>query len=159
MKGRRSKGLPGYTLIEAFIVVALIAAIMAVALPALFRAYQANKVQMAARTMSTNLRFIRMAAVKQKINYTVTVRDETDGSNPNSYIVQYDRFRDGSTYDYEKLDTDIPSGVIIDSSSLDSISFDPRGGATAGTILFIGQDSTKYQVTITLAGSVTIDKV
>ena len=155
----RVRGLQGYTLIESIVVVGLIAAILAVAIPALYRTYQANRVQSAARTMAANLRFARMAAVKRKITFQVTVLDETEVSDPNTYSVQYDPSRSNSFVDYRKLETDIPNGVIIDSSSLNSLKFNSRGGAQpSGTILLIGTDSTKYNVIINIAGSVTIQK-
>ena len=150
----------GYTLIETLVVVGLIAAILAVAIPALYRTYQANRVQAAARTMASNLRFARMAAVKRKVTFQVTVLDETDVSNPNTYSVQFDPTRSESFQNYNKLETNIPQGVIIDSSSLNSVQFNSRGGALpSGSILLIGRDATKYNIRISPAGSVTIEKI
>ena len=150
----------GVTLLEAIIVVGLIAVIVAIAIPLFVQILQSYTAQTAASTMSTNIRFARNAAVKKKEYYRVVVNDAGE-STPNTYKIQTSL--DNITYtDYTKIDPDLPGGVEIKSGSVDTITFNFRGGATLNpsgqSITLEAPNDTTYLVQVSLTGAVTVTK-
>jgi len=144
----------GVSLLEILIVLGIMAALLLVTIPAFYRLLQAYRLQTTASTISTNLRFARSAALKQKITYRLTFRDSSD-INPNTYVVEYDPF--GSFQTFNNLDTKIPDRIDIDPASLDQVSFDSRGAAsTSGFILLTGTDGSAYKITVSSTGAVNV---
>lgn len=145
----------GFSILEALVIVALIAAILLIVVPNFFRMMQRWRIQSTAATISTNLNFARAAAIKQKKQYRVQIKDV--GESPaNTYRIQRDVSGDSGTYEnYTKLDLDIPDGVDIKSGSLDEVVFDMRGAASPnGTITLESNDGSEWTITISPNGHV-----
>jgi prepilin-type N-terminal cleavage/methylation domain-containing protein len=146
----------GFTLLETLIVLGMFVTLLLIMLPAFYRLLQAYRLQTTASTVSTNLRFARSAALKQKIPYRLTFRDRLD-INPNTYTVEYNPF--GSFQTFNNLDTKIPDQITIDPTSLDEVTFDSRGAAsTSGLILLTGTDGSSYKITISTTGAVDVTR-
>jgi len=152
----------GYSLIEALVVLGIMAMILLIVMPFFYRMLQAYRTQTAATLMATNLRFARNAAVKQKVKYRFTFQDE-GAVSPNTYYVERDTSGSGSYSTYEEMDTDFPDGIKIDSTSTDTITFDSRGGAilspTSTVILIEGPNDLNFQINISLTGAISVEKV
>jgi type II secretory pathway pseudopilin PulG len=146
----------GVSLLETLIVLGMFVTLLLIMIPSFYRLLQNYRVQTTANTISTNLRFARSAALKQKITYRITFRDSSD-INPNTYIVEYNPF--GSFQIFSNLDTKIPDRVNIDPTSLDEVSFDSRGAAsTSGFILITGPNATSYKIKVSPTGAVDMIK-
>jgi Tfp pilus assembly protein FimT len=150
----------GYSILEALVVIALMGVLLAIVLPALYRFFQVYRVQTAAQRLAINIRFARNAAVKQKVNYRITVRDETHGSAPNTYIFENDPEGDGTFASYDNLDVSIPSGVLIKSGSVSQLEFDSRGRSSAsGVIRLEGKSDTEYEISVSINGAVSSQRM
>ena len=161
-KSKISPWRAGFSLVEGLVVIGIIALIVAIALPDISRILQRHRVQTAAQQLAINIRFARNAAVKQKINYRITIRNETHSTSPNTYFFEYAPARDNPpTYQtYTKLDVSIPDGVLIKSGSISQSAFDSRGRSSqAGAIRLEGEDGTQYEILITLNGGVTTTRI
>ena len=151
-------GLRGFSLLEGLIVLGLIAIIVAVVLPNFMRILQGYRLQTSAQQIAINLRFARNAAVKQKVNYRVTFRNQTHGTSPNTYFFEHSP--SGTYVPYRKIDVSLPKGVLIKSGSVSQLEFDSRGRSTpSGVIRLEGKDGTQYEVSVSLNGGVSTEKV
>lgn len=148
-------------MLEALLVVGLIAILAAVSLPRLTRMAIDLKIETSAKQLATNLRFARMSAVKQKVDYQVSIHDElaTSPAIPNTYEVKYKP--SGSFITFPRADTKIDSGLkILSTSTLSSVTFDPRGSAdAAGSISLRGENNVEYRIDVKTTGSVNVVKV
>ena len=151
----------GFSLLEAIIIVGLIAIIAAASLPRLTRMLIDMRIETSAQQLATNLRFARMSAVKQKVQYQITIHDEsaTPPATPNTYEVTY--APGGSFIIFPRADAKLDSGLrILSSSTLSSVIFDPRGSASAaGSISLRGENSAEYRIDLRTTGSVNVVKV
>ena len=151
----------GLSLMETLVVIALLAAILVIVMPAISNMYYAYQASTAARQMQANIRFARNAAIKQKIDYRIIINDSGD-PDPNTYLIQYDPDRDGTFQNFprEFFDYTIPGTVEIDPGSVNSIDFDPRGSAQpSGSVVLEGRRGDKYRLQIFLSGSVMMEKI
>ncbi|MCI0417294.1 GspH/FimT family pseudopilin [bacterium] len=145
---------------EALVVIGLIALIVAIFMPSFFRILHAYTVQTTAQQVAIQLRFARNAAVKQKANYKITVRDETAGTNPNTYFFERDPERDGSYETFKGMDVSIPNSILIKSGSISQIEFDSRGRAsTSGVIRLEGKYQVRFEISVSLNGSVSTKRI
>ncbi|MCS7311918.1 MAG: prepilin-type N-terminal cleavage/methylation domain-containing protein [Acidobacteria bacterium] len=123
-------GRRGFTTLELLVVLALMSLFLLAAMPALVRFYQTYQLRTAASQMQIHMRLARYLAVKQKTPYRVLIFPETDGTSPNSYVVER---LDGGGW------TPLPAyrfsfageGVRILEGSVVEVRFDTFGGATA----------------------------
>ena len=148
-------------MLEALAVLAILAALLLIIMPALANMYYSYQANTAARQMQANIRFARNAAIKQKIDYRILINDSTD-PDPNSYQIQYDPQGDGTFENFprEFFDYTIPGTVKIDPSSVDQVDFDQRGSAQpTGTVLLNGFRGQQYRLTIYLSGSVVMERL
>jgi type II secretory pathway pseudopilin PulG len=149
----------GFTLLEAIIVVGLIAIIVAVTLPQLTKVLINQRIETSAHRISTSLRFARMSEVKRKIPYQVVINSES-ASNPNTYALQY---KPGASWEiYPDAETHVEGSLTILDSSLDSVIFDARGAATmaGGTNIGLkGTNGAEYRIDVKTTGSVNIVKI
>ncbi len=83
----------GFTTLEVLVVLALMGLFLLAAMPSLVRFYHNYQLRTAASQLQIHIRLARYLAVKQKTPYRVRVFPETDGTSPNSYVVER---RDGS---------------------------------------------------------------
>ena len=151
----------GFSLFEAILVIGLVAILAAVSLPRLTRLAIDLKVETSAKQLATNLRFARMSAVKQKVEYQVVIHNElaTSPAIPKTYDVQYKSA--GSFVTFPRADTKIDNGLkILSTSTLSSVIFDPRGSANAaGNIRLRGENNAEYRIDVKTTGSVNVVKV
>ncbi len=142
----------GYTIMEALIVVGLVALLVAVFVPTLYRMYQNYRAQTAVERITMNLRFARLAAIKKRFNYRVVVDESAD-----TYEIQMNPLKDGTTWvTYNQADTSMPdSGLDILSGGVTQITFNPRGAAnTSGTIRVKSTDFI-HRINVFTTGAVT----
>ena len=147
----------GYSLLEAILVVVLIAAIAVVSLPTLFRTLQSYQIQMAAQQIATNVRFARALAIKQKVTFRVIFNASTD---------QYEIWWEEGNHNligtqYKHVDTSLPKNIDISSVALfggaTQIDFSATGTpSTNGIITLKGKDLSEWQITVTQVGGVTL---
>ncbi len=144
----------GTSLLEILVVLGLMTALLVVTIPAFFKLLQAYRLQTAAHIISTNLRFARSAALKQKVLYRLTFRDSSE-VNPNTYTIEY--APSGAWQLVNNMDTDIPDRVEIDTTSIDQVQFDSRGVANvSGFVLLTSADGRSFKITISSTGAVNV---
>ena len=162
----------GFSLMEALVVVALIGAMLAIAIPLLARMLNNYRVQTAASQFAVQLRFARNAAVKQKLKYRVII-NEAIVSDPKSSTYRVEKETDYNTGVYEMVPgisgstvvidgveyISLPTGVSINVASDDGpIVFNYRGGNEGSTTYDILLDTItkiRYTITVTPAGGVS----
>lgn len=147
----------GVSLIETLVILAVLAILVAVSIPAFLRLLQSYRVKTGANEIATNLRFARQSTIKQKVAYRMVLRDETDGTKPNTYAIEYNKPGVGFTV-VPGLDFKLPTQVKILTASLDGpILFNTFGQANpAGDIILENVNGEKYKIHITLAGGVEV---
>jgi prepilin-type N-terminal cleavage/methylation domain-containing protein len=146
----------GFSLMEALIVIGLVAVLVAIVLPAFYRALQKYRAETAVEQIAINLRFARLSAVKKRIDYKLVF-------TTNSYKMQTST--DGVSYtDYNHVDTQLPNNLSILSGGCTEVVYSPRGSAsmTGGSTIRIqslsyggGSGDIIYRITLTGAGGVT----
>jgi prepilin-type N-terminal cleavage/methylation domain-containing protein len=147
----------GFTLLEAMIVVGLLAVVVAILLPAFFGILQKYRAETAVEQVVMNLRFARLAAIKKRVPYKVLFFDNSS-SPPNTYKMQLNPSKDNTTWDnYTLADTSIPSNLTILSGGISEVTFSPRGAATitGGTNLRIQSQTYIYRINVYPTGAVT----
>ena len=165
---REEKRYQGFSLTEALVVLALLAALVVISIPVLLRMLQAYHVKTAATQIAIHMRYARMECVTEKYPYRVTLKSRSAGSGPNTYTVEYDN---GTGWQrVANFDFKLPNGVEIDDSGVFSggtaqIIFDSRGGAsaTSGSPPYLidirGVNDVQYRVRLNLTGAVEVVKV
>jgi type II secretory pathway pseudopilin PulG len=137
--------------VEIIIVIALIAIVMAIALPQFYRVYQNYRAQTAVERISINLRFARLAAVKKRVQYRVLVDDVN-----NTYTVEWDPQKDGSFETYAQLDTSMPDSTVdILGGGLSQIIYNPRGAADVAGTIRVSSPVATYRINVYTSGAVT----
>jgi Tfp pilus assembly protein FimT len=142
----------GFSLLEAVIVVGLVAIIVAVSVPTLYRSYQSYRAQTAVERITMNLRFARLAAVEKRIFYRVVIDESND-----TYQIQMNKAKDGTTWvRYKNADTSMPDdGLDILAGGLTQITYNARGAAnTSGTIRVQSTEFT-HRINVFTSGAVT----
>ena len=142
---------------EILVVMALMAALLVILIPAFFRLLQGYRLQSTANIIATNLRFARSAALKQKVQYRLTFKDNGD-SPPNTYTIEYAP-GNSCCQRVRNMDTDVPEQVAIDPSSVDQVTFDSRGaaeitGGTGSSIVLTGAGVGTYTITVSRTGAI-----
>ncbi|MDF1555839.1 MAG: GspH/FimT family pseudopilin [Deferrisomatales bacterium] len=135
----RRRSPAGFTLVEAMIVVAIIAVMLAVSAPGLLAGLPAMRVNGAARQLLSDLRLARTRSVEQ--GQWVLVQFDTGAD---TYLLAYDVNKDnqytvaadGDPFKQVDLDDDYPSilfGTTVASTSADGVNLD---SGTANTVTF-----------------------
>ena len=146
----------GVTLLEALIVLGLMAAMLLIVVPAFYEIIQKYRAETAVEQIVMNLRFARLAAVKKRIQYKVVIRDEL--STPaNTYEVQMDPLKIASFEKYTRADTSLPAGLTILSGGISQILYNPRGVATitGGGNIRVKSTDYSYRINVFTSGAVT----
>jgi Tfp pilus assembly protein FimT len=149
-----TKGHRGFSILEAVIVIGLIAIVAAIFLPAFYKIYQNYRSQTAVEQITMNIRFARFAAVKKRRFYRLTFNADPT----NTYAVLMDENRDGTFEPYKNADTSVASGLKILTGGITSITFNARGAATlvgGNTIRVQSPNDDIYQINVLANGSVT----
>jgi Tfp pilus assembly protein FimT len=154
----RGKWKSGYSLMEALIVLGLIAAIVLIAIPILSNMLASYDVSTSVSNLEVQIRFARNASLKRKVPFRVIIREET-GSPANSYLVQYSE--SGAWENLQGFYYEMPAGVKILTSSTDGpIEFNSRGAIEGGTPPYIinleARNKTSYRITVQRNGSVSV---
>ena len=145
----------GFTLLEAVIVVGLIAVVVAVTIPPFYKIIQKYRAQTAAEQVAMNLRFARLAAVKKRIRFRVVF----NATPTNTYQMQSNPTRGSGTWeDYKYADTSIPDSLKILSGGISNVVFTPRGSANlnGGNTIRIQSTEFTYRINVYATGAVTI---
>lgn len=153
----RRKYEQGFSLVEAIVVLGLIAAIVAITIPMLTHMLQAWTADTAAAQIAVNLRFARNAAVKTKLKYRVVITADPT----NTYVVQKEKGYGFGTYEsVNTLDYKLPQGTKI--SATNTITFNFRGANDSGTTYTFNVASvtgTIWQISVSPVGGVTKTKI
>jgi prepilin-type N-terminal cleavage/methylation domain-containing protein len=159
----------GFTLVEALVVLLILAALLLIAIPAFYSLLQNYYLKTAATQMGIQLRLARNACITQKVLYRATFRSSTSFSSPNTYIIEYQKAP--FTFSVvQNLDFHLPSGIeIVDSpvfsSGVATINFNTRGGATSTTgtppydvNIRSSVNGSVYRIRVYLTGDVDVTK-
>src|SRR5262245_13263092 len=131
----------GYSLLEALIVLGLVAVITLLTIPMFLDLINNYRVATSASEVAINLRFARNASIKQQKSFTVKLALDTDPVVRDYYTISGGIIRDRVNYLTEK--------VKFNSTSTTSFTFKPNGSASSGTITIKdprGQDAYKIEV-------------
>ena len=138
------RGSAGFTIAEVVVVVALIALILSVGLPAMAKFYVRHQTASAAAMVQTLVQRARLSALKEKRDYRVVLHDE-NGSPANRIEIQRDS--GGSYVTVAGEVHGIPGAVrILGSSpndSVDSVTVNSRGECTSGDV-YVTKDGEAY---------------
>ncbi len=150
----------GFSLLEALVVLALIAVLVLILIPNLTAMYRAYRVDTAASQLAMNLRFARNAAVARRVTYRVSVVQNDGSALANSYSITTVGGAPQPVIQRGLLE-DIPtqnSPVIFEGKSPVSIDFAPTGAATASQLFVITDVSgVKHcQVSVVPSGQVEV---
>lgn len=118
-KARAAGGESGFSLAELLIVIALMGLMILFGGPALGQSLRAYKVRSSANELTTIIRAIRYTAVTERTPVTLTLNDQADATNPNTYSY-IDRH--GKT-----VLVRLQSGVSMETSSVASITLGING--------------------------------
>ncbi len=144
----------GFSLLEALVVLAVLAIAAAFALPSVLQWKGASALRTAAAELKENLEFAKSLAVKE--NRTAVVE----------FLPQENRYRIGLLSESGDLDPvrteSLPSLVRIDAShpdysvSQNRLSFNSRGGADNCTIVLSTQGDRSRRVTVSTIGKIQL---
>ena len=144
----------GYSLSELLIVIALMGLMILFSGPAIADSFRAYQVRASANEVTTILRALRYNAVTNRVARTLTINDENDGTNPNSY-----------SYINHKGDpvlVRLHAGVALEGASVSSITIGLDGGTgqtSTQTVLVSrvinGDRGDRYTVSVTPTGTVS----
>ena len=154
---RNSKG---FTLLEALVVIALIAFVSAVAAPSLLKWRRAARLRGAAENLKGDLELAKLKAIQE--NGTVSVIFSADG-----YQMFVDNNKDWSpdTTDSMLRQRSLPPGVNIEldqtsfGSMDDKARFYGRGTASNGHVLLVNGDGDQKKVTVSELGRIIIESI
>ena len=155
MKQSREMRDSGFTLIEMMMVIAIIAIMSAVAIPAFMSMLPGMRLNGAARQVMTDLMAARMDAVKQNNRFRVFF----NSPGTNQYQILDDDDNDGTADTGEAITTkniqDNYSDVTF--SSTNNPIFTPRGTATSLPTITLQNPSGTKSVSVSIAGRVKIE--
>ncbi len=140
----RPKNLAGFSLLEALVVVAIIAIIALIGVPVYINLQPQLKLQAAARSLAADLRLAQEAAVTEQINYLVAFN-----TNENSYSLV--NSQTGVTVKKIFLDKQVKISSVAGLSNNQAV-FNSSGALSYGGTIIL-QNSNNQQKTITLQPS------
>ncbi len=159
MTGKRigkgdAAGQGGYSLAEILIVIALMGLMILFGGPALGESIRAYKVRSSANELTTIVRALRYNAVTNRASRTLTLNDENDSTNPNSYSYVNSKGK--------AILVRLPDGVALESASANSITFGINGstGQTSPQNVIVSMWVTsdrgdRYTVSVSPSGTVS----
>ena len=138
---RKEKGEKGVTLIELIVVMAIIAIMGLFMAPALGEWFDNYHIRQASRDIASTLQLAKMQAISSSTTYSVnfTPADGTYGIIP---------------LPLGGVNSQVPQGVTIASSSTPLISFNPDGTSNSGTITINNVKGNQYQVSVFITGRI-----
>jgi Tfp pilus assembly protein FimT len=143
----------GFTLLEAMIVIFLIATVSTIAAPNLIAWRNKAKLRAAADNLKGDLELAKLKAVmingSVAMNYSAGSYQIFDDSIGAAYV------RESGEKLY--IARTLPAGVKIDTDKSGDISFTGRGTADSGTIHLIDSKGVKKQVIVSAVGRIRID--
>jgi prepilin-type N-terminal cleavage/methylation domain-containing protein len=138
-----SKSQHGYSLIELVVAVALAGILAAIALPSWNKLLPAYQLDSSARQFQSELHNIKMRAATENVGFQLVY-----ANGAAAYTIQ----RDSAVLVTKPL----PAGVIVTSAG--TISFSPRGTASANRIRLRSSDGMCKQIVVSPTGRVRICK-
>jgi type IV fimbrial biogenesis protein FimT len=138
-----SKSQHGYSLIELVVAVALAGILAAIALPSWNKLLPSYQLDSSARQFQSELHNIKMRAATENVGFQLVYANGAAG-----YTIQ----RDSAVLVTKPL----PAGVIVTSAA--TISFSPRGTASANRIRLQSSDGMCKQIVVSPTGRVRICK-
>jgi prepilin-type N-terminal cleavage/methylation domain-containing protein len=138
-----SKSQHGYSLIELVVAVALAGILAAIALPSWNKLLPSYQLDSSARQFQSELHNIKMRAATENIGFQLVY-----ANGAAAYTIQ----RDSAVLVTKPL----PAGVIVTSAG--TISFSPRGTASANRIRLRSSDGMCKQIVVSPTGRVRICK-
>ena len=152
----------GLSLMEVLVVMGLIGAIALISIPTFLEVVNNYRASTSATEIGVKLRFARNASIKKKKDYTVTINNLSDVTNPNTYTVTDDLQYNGGVLALRKYT--LNTGVKIKADSPTSVTFKPDGQCSTGfspsAITVIdprGNDA--YTITVLKSGAVEVVKL
>ncbi|OQY56053.1 MAG: hypothetical protein B6245_18895 [Desulfobacteraceae bacterium 4572_88] len=169
----------GFTMIELFIVIALMSIMAAFAVPNYMSWIPNYKLKTAIQEVFSNFQKAKLTAIKMNVNCTVTF-GQAIGDDTYDYVVYVDSDNDLEYDDGEeiiaKVDWEEKYDKVVESGSIDfgvendndleSIAFRPNGltrnntgGFGAGTVSLKNTNNRQTEVIVGSAGNIRINKV
>jgi Tfp pilus assembly protein FimT len=152
----------GLSLMEVLVVMGLIGALAIISIPTFLEVVNNYRVSTSATEIGVKLRFARNASIKKKKDYTVTIKDQTDTTNPNTYTVTDEFQYNGGVLALRTYT--LNSGVKIKAGSPTNITFKPDGQASTGfgsppITLIDPRGNDAYTITVLKSGAVEVVKL
>jgi len=156
---RRIYNRSGISSLELAVVLALIAIMATFTIPYLGSWLKHYRVVGASREVASTLQEARIKAVSNNLEWRVVI----DGDSDTYYLQQGDKPSGSTSWTTQGGTLSLPKGVIFtDSAGNDiggtsNIKFNPNGTSSVGSIYILGQDGTRYYITVlTTTGRVRI---
>gem|GEM_PF-509564 len=162
------RGQRGFTAVELVVVIALVALLLALAVPSFTEWRNNTNLKAAARDVVSSFQFARVEAARR--DATVTIRVTTGGGGTGNCTVFVDNGQGGGTADdgvrngSEPLlrEITVPKGVTLISTTRTSYRFTNRGfpvlvtGDVWPATIAVGNGKRTYTVTLAAAGAVQL---
>ncbi len=153
-KAGAAGGEGGYSIAELLVVLALAGLLVLFGGPAIGQSVRAYKVRSSANELMMTLRALRYTAVTERTPVTITLDDQADGTNPNSYTY-IDKH--GKTVRVRLVD-----GVSMETSSAASITLGINGSTGQASpqnvvvSMWVNKDrGDRYTISVSPSGTVS----
>jgi len=152
----------GLSLMEVLIVLGLIGAIALISIPTFLEVVNNYRVSTSATEIGVKLRFARNASIKKKKDFTMSLKDQSDTTSPNTYTVTDDFQFNGGVLNLKSYR--LNDGVKIKTGSPLTITFKPDGQASTGfgtppITLIDPRGNDAYTITVLKSGAVEVVKL
>jgi len=156
--GRKDNGIKGFTLVEILVVVVIFAVLAKIA-GSMFTNFRHNtNLREAAGALAEDMKLAKQRAVAENVNYTIIF-----DINSNNYTMnKYDSNGNMITPPIKTVNlSDFGIGIVINSQNFtgNTVTFQPRGTCSAGTIKLKNSINSELDIITTLMGKVTIVKI
>lgn len=160
----------GFTLIEALVVIAIIAILAGVGIPAFSRWLPNYHLKSAATDIFSNMQLAKMEAIKANSNFTIEFKpgppgsyemQDGDGNTINTIrFIDYDskgKIKWGwGNATKDMVGTTFPSGAIVYGSN--KLTFNSRGTGNSGTVYIQNQNQRAYAIGTLASGVIRLRK-
>lgn len=139
------KGQKGFSLVEVMIVIAILAILLAIAVPSFQRFAINSDLRSAARDIAGDFFLCKERAIAENATYTITFNV---GANTYAIVCPDTRTKTPATFR--------PNNIVLQSASTTAYTFQPRGTVTAGNIALTNSRNSTATITINITGRTSV---